>query len=130
MMQHICSVWRLHNLFSACIDILTENKIEFLMSVTAAHPILFPSILKMFLIILDTCFSYIDDHVDKKIDLKRGKATQKVTTRTQYENLIIILLLLMTSSYFFLIIPFTTGNCRNQKKNVFYTNYKVCICEI
>ena len=68
------------------------------MSVTAAHPILFPSILAIFFIVLDICFSYIDDHRDKKIDLKRGKATQKVTTKIQYENLIIIPLLLMTSS--------------------------------
>ena len=119
-MQDICSVWRLHILFSACIDILTENKIKFIMSVTAAHPILSPRILTMFLIILDSCFSYIDDHLDKKMDLKRGKATQKVTTRTQYENLIIILLLLMTSSYFFLIILFTTGNCSKQKNRVLH----------
>ena len=68
------------------------------MSVTAAHLILFPSILAIFFIVLDICFSYIDDHLDKKIDLKRGKATQKVTAKIQYENLIIIPLLLMTSS--------------------------------
>ena len=68
------------------------------MSVTSAHPTLFPSILAIFSIVLDICFSYIDDHLDKKIDLKRGKATQKVTAKIQYENLIIIPLLLMTSS--------------------------------